>query len=226
MVRASRASQVLPLQLQHAAGAADPLQHLAEQSSSAPSMGGQQGGDLPVSSPSTGSAPAAADAINDDRERVPAYDVSAEQAGPYRGRAPATAPPCTSSEDVDLNARPDDSLGLPPPAIHTVAAAPGRRAHLPAEHEARAGVGGPAAAESGAEREAEAAAAAAAGGARPPSPSEEQVSPSKRSSALDVTGAAIIKSAPGEGRASHLGPHPGAAVRAQAERCGEIGARP
>lgn len=152
----------------------------------------------------TGSAPTASIVLATEHatateaaESATPYDVSVEQAGPYRGNALATAPPRDSTEDIDLDLGPDDSLALPPPPIRT-AAAPGWHARPPPEGRAHDSGADTADAAVGESRAAD---GEAAGGGRARSTSDDQESPSKRSSALDVTGAAIIKSVPGEGTA-------------------------
>lgn len=111
----------------------------------------------------------------DPAEPAAAYDVSIEQAGPYRGTALARAPSLNSSEDLDLYERPSASLALPPPSIYTLSS--GGATSLPSKSGREGGSG-------------EVSASV---------PAEDADSP-KRSSALDLTGAAIIKPAPGEGR--------------------------
>ena len=165
-------------------------------------MGPQQGDGLAASAPAASSVPIAEHpTAAEGAESAAPYDVSVEQAGPYRGNAPATAPPRDSTEDIDLDLRPDDSLALPPPPIRT-AAAPGWHSPPPPEREGRTHTAADtAAASAGGSGAAD---GESAGGGRARSPSDDQESPSKRSSALDVTGAAIIKSVPGEGAARHL----------------------
>lgn len=107
-------------------------------------------------------------------EPAAAYDVSIEQAGPYRGTALARAPSLNYSEDLDLYERPSASLALPPPSIHTMSSG-GATSH--ASTSGREGGSGEVSASV---------------------PAEDEGSP-KRSNALDLTGAAIIKPAPGEG---------------------------